>query len=249
MADMFVPFNESDEEMLEKSIAAELSKNDDIVEYIHENSLEALKNRFSSADEDENIRNEGFGLAKKGGLIRKPHPDSIMPYMNREIPPKEDIPTDSESDLSKMFDMAKSEHDSDNVMFSDLGNDSAKAEEEKPKEEVQEKPAEPVEETPKDPPKRKRGRPRKNPLPEEASEKKEKKEAKNEEAPAEKAPENNDSNEQYVLTPKYNTNTKIIYVNENLDDGIKRNSESELENLFSNERKGKVFGLWRKIKK
>lgn len=245
MADMFVPFNDSDDE-LEKSIAAELSKNDDIVDYIHENSLESLKARFGAADEDESIRNEGFELAKKGGLIRKPHPESVMPYMNRELPPQEDIATDSESELSKVFDMAKSEHDSDNVMFSDLGTETAKPVEQKKEEKQEEKtdkPVEQVEEAPKEPPKRKRGRPRKNPLPEE------KKEEKKEETPAEKVPEEKSENEQYVLTPKYNTNTKIIYVNENLDDGIKRNSESELEDLFNNEGKGRVFRLWRKIKK
>lgn len=245
MADMFVPFNDSDDE-LEKSIAAELSKNDDIVDYIHENSLESLKARFGAADEDESIRNEGFELAKKGGLIRKPHPESVMPYMNRELSPQEDIATDSESELSKVFDMAKSEHDSDNVMFSDLGTETAKPVEQKKEEKQEEKtdkPVEQVEEAPKEPPKRKRGRPRKNPLPEE------KKEEKKEETPAEKVPEEKSENEQYVLTPKYNTNTKIIYVNENLDDGIKRNSESELEDLFNNEGKGRVFRLWRKIKK
>ncbi|MCQ2485309.1 MAG: hypothetical protein MJ168_08255 [Clostridia bacterium] len=244
MADMFVPFNDSDDE-LEKSIAAELSKNDDIVDYIHENSLESLKARFGAVDEDESIRNEGFELAKKGGLIRKPHPESVMPYLNIELPPQEDIATDSESELSKVFDMAKSEHDSDNVMFSDLGKETAKPVEKREvkQEEKTDKPVEQTEEAPKEPPKRKRGRPRKNPLPEE------KKEEKKEETPAEKAPEEKSENEQYVLTPKYNTNTKIIYVNENLDDGIKRNSESELENLFNTEGKGRAFRLWRKIKK
>ena len=67
--------------------------------------------------------------------------------------------------------------------------------------------------------------------------------------PEEKVPEEKSENEQYVLTPKYNTNTKIIYVNENLDDGIKRNSENELEALFNNNERGKVSKLWNRKKK
>lgn len=253
MADMYVPFDDGDEE-LEKSIAAELSKNDDIVEYIHETSLEALKARFAAAEEDESIRSEGFELAKKGGLIIKPHPESVMPYMDREITPRADIATDSDSELSKVFDMAKSEHDSDSVMFSDLGTDMTKPEEEKKAEENEQK-AEPVEEPPKEPPKKKRGRPRKNPPPEEKAEKEDKKEdiseeeKKEAEASAEKASEEKPHNEQNMRRYGFDTNTKVIYVNEELDDGIKRNSESELNNLFSTESSERGFRLWRKKKK
>lgn len=248
MADMIVPFQDDNEE-LENVIAAELSKNDDLVDYIQVNSLEALKARFSEAEEDENIRSEGFELAKKGGLIRKPHPneESVMPYMSQNISPKDDIPAEKSSELSSVFEATKSEHDSDNVLFSELDINAPSVQPEiKTEEKAEEKKSE--EPTSEEPPKKKRGRPRKNPLSEEAPAeppKEEKEQNKKTEAEAVKK----DDDSEYVLTPKYNTHTEIIYVDESLDDGIKRNSDEELEALFNNNGKGKISKLWRKIKK
>lgn len=235
MADMKVPFQEDDE--LKNALAAELSKNDDIVDYIQVNSLEALKARFGAAEEDENIRNEGFELAKKGGLVRKPRPDEIeMPYLDMNMPRvKNDIQTGNDSELSKVFENTKSAHDSDNVMFSDLDiNSPKKATEVKTEEKKETKPAE---EAPAEPPKRKRGRPRKNPLPPENPEEK-----KQEAEPRSIAVES-------IIPAKYDLHTEIIFVDESLDDGIKRNSENELEALFNNNERGKVSKLWNRKKK
>ncbi len=237
MAEMMVPF--PDDEELNNAIAAELSKNDDIVDYIQVNSLEALKARFGAAEEDESIRSEGFELAKKGGLVRKPRPDEIdMPYLDMNQPVKNDIKTEKETGLSKVFENAKSEHDGDNVMFSDLDiNSENKRTEEKPAEKTAEKKEEkPAEEDPAEPPKRKRGRPRKNPLPEKPEEKKEEAEAKSIPAVS-------------IIPEKYDTHTEIIFIDESLDDGIKRNSENELEALFNNNGRRKVSKLWNRKKK
>ena len=194
MAENIKPENEIPEE-----ITAELSKNDDIVEYIQENSLEALKARFGTAEEDESIRNEGFELATSGGLFIKPRPENLYQYAAGEVNPKEDISTDSESELSKVFESTKSEHDNDNVTFGDLeiGKPETKAEE------TTEKPAE--------------------------------------------EPESDE--EEIQIVKKYNTHTKVIFSDENLDDGIKRNSDSELEDFFTNEEKGRKRRLWSPKKK
>lgn len=236
MAETMVPFQ--DDEELESAIAAELSKNDDLVDYIQVNSLEALKARFGAAEEDESIRNEGFELAKKGGLVRKPRPDEIeMPYLDMNTPVRDDVPTDTGSELSKMFENAKSEHDSDNVMFSDLDINSEKRKPEEKTEAAKSTETKPAEEVPAEPPKRKRGRPRKNPLPPENPEEK-----KQESEPKSIAVES-------IIPAKYDTHTEIIFIDESLDDGIKRNSETELESLFNNNEKGKVSRLWNRKKK
>lgn len=216
MAENIKPENEIPEE-----ITAELSKNDDIVEYIQENSLEALKARFGTAEEDESIRNEGFELATSGGLFIKPRPENLYQYAAGEVNPKEDISTDSESELSKVFESTKSEHDNDNVTFGDLeiGKPETKAEE------TTEKPAEEPEKEVKKP-----GRKRKTTQKITIEE-----------------PESDE--EEIQIVKKYNTHTKVIFSDENLDDGIKRNSDSELEDFFTNEEKGRKRRLWSPKKK
>lgn len=238
MADKIVPSFDGDEE-LEEVIAAELSKNDDLVDYIQENSLDALKARFGAAEEDDRIRNSGFELAKKGGLIKKPKPENvIVPYGAEYVRKSEDIQTESESELSKMFNATKSEYDSTTVEFEDLRLNKKPEKKEvktETKTETEAKP-EPKAEEPPAPPKRKRGRPRKNPLPPEpVEEKKEEKTA--------------SDDEEYQLVKKYNTHTKVIFVDEYIDDGIKRNSESELENLFNGSSDERRRKLWSPRKK
>ena len=215
MAEKFHP--NSDNELI-PAVPAELSKDDDdITEYIHVNSLDALKARFGSAEEDESIRNQGFELAKPSGLIRKPRPESSVMFADTDIS-KNDIDTEAETKLSKIFDSAKSEHDNDNVTFSDLEL-SNKAEGEKEKEKEKEKETETTQDKPA------------------------KKETKT-------VVVDEDSDEEVTqIVRKYNTHTKVIFSDESLDDGIKRNSDSELEELFDNTEKGRKFKLWSRKKK
>lgn len=113
--------NPEEIESIESSIAAELTENDDIVEYIQPNSLELLKARYAAAEEDETIRNEGFEPIKKAGLIKKQRPESTaFDYFAAPVPPREEIRTDVESPLSQVFDTTKSEFDADTASFSDI---------------------------------------------------------------------------------------------------------------------------------
>lgn len=209
----------SDSIELSKNLPAKTSAKGDTTEPVQINSIDSLKARFGVAEEDASIRNEGFELAKTGGLIRRPKPEAIPMYAEKETTK---IPTDSGSELSKVFDSAKSEHDNDNVYFSDLEIKKEESKEEKPvSEEIPEKP------------KRRPGRPRKVPAVEEPA-----------------AEEKSDSDEEITtVVKKYNTHTKVIFVDESLDDGIKRNSDSELEELFVSEEKGRKSKLWSRRKK
>ena len=259
MADNFIPPFD-DEEVLNNAPAAKKSA-EDVDEVSMSKSFAALMARFGEAEEDEKIREEGFELAQKGGLIRKPRPEDKMGYyMSGTVDKRDEIRTDADSRLSKVFDSAKSEHDSDGVDFSDLKiNDAPKpAEPEAPKKK-EEPAAEKAEEAPAEPPKRKRGRPRKNPLPEEAPAEEKKTEKKTEKKAEEKEPpkaENivipaisiadADENETVEMVRKYNTHTKVIFVDDSIDDGIKRNSDEELNSLFNNEKGRKRSWLRRK---
>ena len=207
MAEKFHP--DSDNELI-PLVPAELSKDDDdITEYIQVNSLDALKARFGSAEEDENIRNQGFELAKPSGLIRKPRPESSVVFADTNIE-KNDINTDTDTELSKVFDSAKSEHDNDNVTFSDLKLSGTTEKNEEPKN----NPVKPVEKKTKT------------------------------------VVVDEDSDEEVTqIVRKYNTHTKVIFTDESLDDGIKRNSDSELEGLFDNAEKGRKSRLWSRRKK
>ena len=96
---------------------------DDIVEYIQPSSLEALKARYGAAEEDEQIRNEGFELAKKSGLVRRPHPEETS-FDYYSVPTaSEDITTNVDISLSEAFDSTKSAHDADTVSFEDIATD------------------------------------------------------------------------------------------------------------------------------
>ena len=113
--------NPEEIEAIESSIAAELIKNDDIVDYIQPNSLELLKARYAAAEEDESIRNEGFEPIKKAGLIKKQRPESTaFDYFATPVSPKDEIRTDVDSPLSQVFDSTKSEFDADTASFSDI---------------------------------------------------------------------------------------------------------------------------------
>ncbi|MBO5421620.1 MAG: hypothetical protein J6A67_06730 [Clostridia bacterium] len=216
-------FNSDEVEVIESAIATELTKNDDIIEYIQPSNLERLKARYAAIEEDESIRNEGFELAKK-----KQRPEgNAFDYLAAPVNPRDEIRTDVNSPLSRVFNETRSEFDADIASFADITVNAPKPvvkEEEKP-------------EPPTEPPKRKRGRPRKNPVvPVE--------EKKEEPAPTEPPPT---INNRYG----FDTHTRVIYIDESADDGIKRNSEEELFQAFTDDmitKKRRLFPWSRKKK-
>lgn len=233
-------FNSDEVEVIESAIAAELTRNDDIVEYIQPSNLERLKARYAAVDEDETIRNEGFELAKKGGLIKKQRPESTaFDYLAAPVNPRDEIRTDVNSPLSKVFDSTKSEFDADIASFGDISiNKSLPEIKEEPKAEIKEEPAPEIK--PEEPPKRKRGRPRKNPLPPEPK-------------VEEPAPEPTPVEPPPTINNRYgfDTHTRVIFVDENADDGIKRNSDEELSSAFvddTNTKKRRLL-FWSRKKK
>lgn len=233
-------FNSDEIEIIESAVAEELTRNDDLVEYIPGN-LERLKARYAAVEEDESIRNEGFELAKKSGLVRKQRPESTaFDYLAAPVNPRDEIRTDVNSPLSRVFDSTKSEFDADIASFSDISINKPLPEiKEEPKSEVKEEPAPEVK--PEEPPKRKRGRPRKNPIvPVEP-----KVEEPVAEPPAVEPPPT--INNRYG----YDTHTRVIFVDESADDGIKRNSEEELSSAFvddTNTKKRRLL-FWSRKKK
>lgn len=102
----------------------EVIDTDDIIEYIQPSSLEALKARYGEAEEDEQIRSEGFELARKSGLIRRTKPEETS-FEYYSVPTsKNDIRTDVDSSLSDVFDSTKSEFDADTISFEDIATDA-----------------------------------------------------------------------------------------------------------------------------
>lgn len=236
----------------ELTVPAELAPNDNLEEYIQPSSLELLKARYAAIEEDEELRNEGFELAKKSGLIKKQRPENpIYGYYSSPVNPKDEIRTDVDSPLSKVFDTTRSEFDATAVSFSDISFEQEKkdaeikAEEvavevEKPKRKritktVAEPAVEAVEEAEK--PKKTRTTKKKEEVVPEVIE----------ETPAESETPAPTSFNRYG----FDTHTRVIYVDESADDGIKRNSEEELSSLFTvddNKKKRRLIPWSRKKK-
>lgn len=233
-------FNSDEIEVIESAIAEELTKNDNIVEYIQPSNLERLKARYAAVEEDESIRSEGFELAKKSGLVKKQRPESTaFDYLAAPVNPRDEIRTGINSPLSQVFDSTKSEFDADIASFSDININKPKTEiTEEPKPEVKEEPTPEVK--PEEPPKRKRGRPRKNPLPPEPK-------------VEEPAPEPTPVEPPPTINNRYgfDTHTRVIFVDESADDGIKRNSDEELSSAFVDEvnTKKRRLSFWSRKKK
>lgn len=242
----------------EKIVPAELTENDNLVEYIQPSSLELLKARYAAIEEDEQIRNEGFELAKKSGLIRKQRPENpVYGYYSSPVNPKDEIRTDVNSPLSQVFDSTRSEFDAVAVSFSDIGieqekkdsevkenQNSDEAVAEKPKRKRTTKTAADTAVTDEEKPKRKRTAKAvadtdvtEEEKPKRKRTTKKKEEISQEETKAE-VPENEE-----VQTPVpnnlnrygFDTHTRVIFIDENADDGIKRNSEDELSSLFTSD--------------
>lgn len=255
----------------ELTVPAELAPNDNLEEYIQPSSLELLKARYAAIEEDEEIRNEGFELAKKSGLIKKQRPENpIYGYYSSPVNPKDEIRTDVDSPLSKVFDTTRSEFDATAVSFSDISFEQEKkdaeikAEEvavevEKPKRKRTTKAAAETEAT-EDTPVKKR-------TTKTAAEKEEVAEKpkrtrttkKKEEVVPEPVPEVVEETPAEPETPAptsfnrygFDTHTRVIYVDESADDGIKRNSEEELSSLFTvddNKKKRRLIPWSRKKK-
>ncbi len=172
---------------------AELTVEDDLTEYIQPSNLELLKARYAAVEEDEQIRNEGFEAIKKGGLIKKARPESaVFGYYSSSAAPKDEIRTDVDSPLSKVFDETKTEHDADTVSFGDIelsSDNSTTAEIEADASDPQEK----------------------SPLVQ------------------------SDAPNRYG----FDTHTRVIYVDDSADDGIKRNTDDELSAAFNADDSGK----------
>lgn len=155
----------------------EVIDTDDIIEYIQPSSLEALKARYGEAEEDEQIRSEGFELARKSSLIRRPKPEETSFEYYSTPASRDDINTDVDSSLSDAFDSTRSEFDADTVSFEDIATAS--------------KPVSAV-----------------NP------------------------PVSPEAVRATGNRYGYDTHTTVIYYDESADDGIRRNSESELTSAF-----------------
>lgn len=276
------------------TVPADFEVNNNLEEYIQPSSLDLLKARYAAIDVDEEIRNEGFELAKKSGLLIKQRPENpIYGYFSDPVNPKDEIRTDVNSPLSQVFEGTKSEFDANNVTFSDISFEQKKkdaearteavAVEEKPKrtrttkakEEapaVEEKPkrtrtTKAKEETPavEEKPKRTRTTKAKEEAPTVEEKPKRTRTTKKKEEPVPEATEphvievTSVADEPVEEAPApvmfnrygYNTHTRVIYVDESADDGIKRNSEEELSSLFTDKSSKKKRRLlpWSRKKK
>lgn len=173
---------------VESTVAAELTENDDLVEYIQPSSLDILRARYGEAEEDESIRSEGFELAKKSGLVRRQKPEDA-PYGYYGVPTaRDEIRTDVDSPLSQVFDTTRSDFDSDTVSFSDIDVEPVATTEDEESSIPTEVVTQPV------------------------------------------------SQEVIKATGNrygFDTHTTVIYYDESADDGIRRNTEDELNSAFT----------------
>ena len=166
----------SDEKRIDENnelIPLEIDENDDITEYITDGSLEALKNRFGTAEEDESIRNEDFNPLVSGAKVDKHQIDDDL----RSSPSfkKDSALIETPKGLTNEFGSAESIFDNDAISFNDISlelyGDLSK----------------------------------------------------------------DDDKKDFDKSEEYNTNTRVIYVDEEADDGIKRNTDLEVSDVFTAE--------------
>ena len=164
----------SEEKTNENELLRELEQNtadnDDIIDFIQDDSLSALKSRFGSVEEDKEIRNGDFNPLVSGKNTKKKnrHDDRKNPSFKKDI-----LSEESRSQLQSEFGSAESDFDNDAIGFDEidleaLGDMTLK-----------EKPAE-------------------------------------------------------FDGKDFDTNTRVIYSDNTLDDGIKRNTDIEVSDVFLN---------------
>lgn len=154
MPDNFKNPETDSDELLDRMIAEEIMKNDDIVQYTEGESLAALKSRYEALESDENILAEDLRPRQKKGIFRKQRPIEYSGYFYEPIAadnPNEVKTPEVSQDFSSQFDTAPSEFDRDKVSFRDIKLDAPaeehtepqeSAEEEKAADEVEPKPTE-----------------------------------------------------------------------------------------------------------
>lgn len=161
----------SDKEPFEQdeTVAEAFLHDDDITEYIYDESFEKLRHRFAEADEDEDIRNEDFNPLITGRGSKKTDFDELRSSPSFK---KDPISEESLTPVQNVFGSAESDFDNDVISFEEidleaLGDITAK-----------------------------------------------------------------DDAPKIETTEKFNTNTKVIFSDEDADDGIKRNSDIEVTDVF-----------------
>lgn len=183
--------------------ATDFSANEDIVDYIESASLTDLKAKYAAAEEDENIRNEGFGLIQTS-FFRRDRPEeqsTPIDYNPREVISRSEMERTFLPKLANQFSSAQSEFDKDVVSFSEIDlNDG--------EEESKEENTEP-----------------------------EKKSSRSGSSGKKKNDKTEDAAEPSSMSKNYNTNTRVVFLDEDTDDGIKRNTDGEVESLFGGDDK------------
>lgn len=177
------------------SLAEEFAKNDDIVDYIQDNSLEKLKAKYAEADEVSSLREIKYDHSSIQDVSSQ---KSTTRHIRHDVLESQLTP----KPITK-FQTTTSRYDNDKVLFRDIR--------------LNEKKKEPLKEEP--PVQKKRGRPPKK-------------------TPVEKQTSS--------ITDKYNTNTRVIFVDDKVDDGIKRTDEIEVSSAFANKPSKKLLGLFKR---
>lgn len=205
---------------------------DDIIGYIQPGSLESLKSRFSAAEEDESIRREGFELARKSGLIVKKRPESSFPYDAAPVKKRDDIVVDPLNGGVSSFEEARSSLTGVDVDFTEIVLDSPGLSVSSSTDAAV--PSDNTSSVAEEPPKpKKRGRPRKIKS-EPKTDTDENISSETSEGSAGTFSENMaSSGNKYG----YNTHTRVIYTDDEPEDGIVRNDNDEIESLLMSEKK------------
>ncbi len=160
----------TNENKLLRELEQNIADNDDIIEFIRDDSMSALKSRFGSVEEDEEIRNEDFNPLVSGKSSKKKNrsDDRKNPSFKKDI-----LSDEIRNQLQNEFGTAESDFDNDAIGFDEIDLDSLG------------------------------------------------------DITLEDKPTEYDGK-------KFDTNTRVIYSDNSLDDGIKRNTDTEVSDVFFN---------------
>lgn len=287
-----------------KAIFENYTQNEDLVDYIHEDSLSKLMSKYAEAEEDENIREGWNDPAQTKTEMEKGQTSKFTSYYYSPDEIRKDSIPDATPGLADSFENATSAYDNDKILFGDIDLDSKKSPDDapvpmsqmgkdssKPQIEViddnhpskfdehvalesdfSEEPIKPAPKRRGRPPKAKaetgdtqakpepkrRGRPPKakaetGDAPAKPAPKKRgrppKAKAEQEQKPMiiEKEIEGEKREGRYSISDKYYTNTKVVFTDEGLNDGIRRHTEDEVSGAFSKPKKKRrgLFGRWK----